>query len=161
MLRWLIIFIQNLFSIYSLIGKLELIYGLDPAGPLFTLEIPYERLSSGDAIWVEVIHTSAATLGFADPIADADFYPNGGRSQPGCEFDLIGICAHGRSFAFFAESLNSKDGFNAFPCNFNETEKGLCTSKGTPAYMGYYTTKKFQKGVYFLTTRSTPPFIIP
>lgn len=47
------------------------------------------RLDSGDADFVDVIHTNAGTLltasyGIVAPIGHADFYLNDGRKQPGC-----------------------------------------------------------------------------
>lgn len=50
--------------------------GLDPAGPLFTLDDPANRLHHTDAYYVESIITDAGRLGFTHPIADANFYPN-------------------------------------------------------------------------------------
>lgn len=56
---------------------------LDPAKPLFELKGPGERVDKSDAANVQVIHTTN-TLGLEEPIGDSDFYPNGGKSQPGC-----------------------------------------------------------------------------
>ncbi|XP_055306664.1 lipase member H-like, partial [Sitodiplosis mosellana] len=67
-------------------GKIPKIVGLDPAKPLFSLDKPDERLDSNDATHVETIHTSK--LGFFDPLGIVSFYPNGGRSQPGCTWDI-------------------------------------------------------------------------
>jgi hypothetical protein len=30
------------------------------------------------SVYVEIIHTNGGTLGFGEPIGQADFYPNGG-----------------------------------------------------------------------------------
>lgn len=68
-------------------GKIRKIIGLDPATPLFSLNKPDERLDSHDAIYVETIQTSK--LGFFDPLGTVSFYPNGGRSQPGCGWDIV------------------------------------------------------------------------
>lgn len=57
------------------------ITGLDPAGPLFTVDDVANRLGSGDAEYVEIIHTDTVALGIGDPIGHADFYPNGGRFE--------------------------------------------------------------------------------
>lgn len=63
------------------------IVGLDPAGPLFSLNKPQDRLDSTDAIYVETIQTSI--LGFHNPIGMVTFYPNGKRVQPGCGVDVV------------------------------------------------------------------------
>lgn len=60
-------------------GKIVKIVGLDPTGPLFINAEPYERLDWTDATYVEVQHTNRDQLGYAEPIGDADFYPNYGR----------------------------------------------------------------------------------
>uniref|UniRef100_A0A182QA29 Lipase domain-containing protein n=1 Tax=Anopheles farauti TaxID=69004 RepID=A0A182QA29_9DIPT len=65
-------------------GRVGAILGLDPAGPLFSSNEPRTRLASTDAQYVEVIHTNGGTLGMYQPIGTADFYPNGGKHQPGC-----------------------------------------------------------------------------
>lgn len=64
-------------------GRIAVIFGTDPAGPLFNVDNP-DRLDSSDAVYTEAIHTNAGTLGFDSPITHAAFYPNwGGPQQPG------------------------------------------------------------------------------
>lgn len=65
-------------------GKIDVIVGLDPAGPLFSISKPNKRLADTDAEYVHVIHTDAGRLSLENPIGHADFYPNGGNEQPGC-----------------------------------------------------------------------------
>lgn len=65
-------------------GKIGVIIGLDPAGPLFSVDKPHKRLADTDADYVQVIHTDAGNLSLEGPIGHADFYPNGGNEQPGC-----------------------------------------------------------------------------
>lgn len=65
--------------------KLTVFLGLDPASPFFDND-PGSSLDATDATFVDVIHTSAGFLGQPGPIGHADFYPNGGSQQPGCEF---------------------------------------------------------------------------
>lgn len=64
--------------------KLPRIIALDPAGPLFTYRPDDLRLNRRDAKIVEVIHTNGGVLGFSSDAGTIDFFPNGGRSQPGC-----------------------------------------------------------------------------
>lgn len=64
---------------------------MDPAGPLYYITNDQERLSVGDAQFVQVIHTCGGMEGFNGPIGNADYWPNGGvPNQPGCEKDLTG-----------------------------------------------------------------------
>lgn len=55
------------------------VVGLDPAGPLFSLDDPANRLHATDAQYVESIVTDGGRLGFEHPVADATFYPNWGQ----------------------------------------------------------------------------------
>lgn len=64
--------------------KVGRITGIDPAGPLFELVPPVERLDEGDAEWVEVMHCNAGMAGIRKTIGTRDFYVNGGSNQPMC-----------------------------------------------------------------------------
>ncbi|XP_053691228.1 phospholipase A1-like [Sabethes cyaneus] len=86
-------------------GNLSTIVALDPALPLFSLQDVENRVDIDDAAYVQVIHTNGGFLGFLDPIGMADFYPNGGATQPGCGLNFAGICAHSRAWQLFVESL--------------------------------------------------------
>lgn len=61
--------------------------GLDPARPMFEERSnPESSLDVTDARFVDIIHSSAGTLGFRKPIGHVDFFPNSGKaSQPGCK----------------------------------------------------------------------------
>lgn len=63
------------------------IIGMDAAQPLFTFPFHIDaakRLDSGDAKFVQAIHTSCNTLGVAGNVGHADYYLNGGAIQPLC-----------------------------------------------------------------------------
>lgn len=59
-------------------NRIQVIFGLDPAGPLFSLGSPNDRFAAGDAVYTEGVRTNAGNLGFSEPLAHADFYPNWG-----------------------------------------------------------------------------------
>lgn len=61
---------------------------MDPAGPGFKEAPEFARLDPNDAEIVDIIHTSMQVLSLAHPVGNVDFYPNGGRAQPGCP-DLL------------------------------------------------------------------------
>jgi len=88
-------------------GELGAVVGLDPAGDIFEKDadaLPFS-INSDDAKFVEIIHTSGGKMGLQRAAGDADFYVNGGSSQPECFMDLMGICAHVRANFVFAESI--------------------------------------------------------
>lgn len=136
-------------------GRINAIFGLDPAGPLFSLNSPNGRFASGDAVYTEGIRTDIGGSGFSEPLAQADFYPNWGSNQPGC---LSGSCSHSRAHVIFAESIVSNR-FTARRCaNFAQvtnrncpTGQGTGTMGGEPWVMG-------QSGVFFLETNGGSPF---
>ena len=71
--------------------------GLDPAAPGFDFDDAAIRLDPSDAMFVDVIHsdvrdsTLSKALGLQRPCGHVDFYPNGGKNQPGCDTsDVIG-----------------------------------------------------------------------
>ncbi|KAM6224010.1 lipase member I [Rhynchocyon petersi] len=78
-------------------GQLGRITGLDPAGPKFSGKPSYGRLHHTDAEFVDVIHSDYDGLGIKEPLGHIDFYPNGGRKQPGCPKSIFsdyktGLC---------------------------------------------------------------------
>lgn len=58
--------------------------GLDPARPLIKPGVA-NRLDSGDAKAVQVIHTNAGHYGEGGRMGHVDFCINGGRKQPYCD----------------------------------------------------------------------------
>lgn len=68
--------------------RIYAIFGLDPAGPLFSIGNANERLATNDAMYTEGIRTNAGDNGFDEPLCQADFYPNWGAVQPGCGVDV-------------------------------------------------------------------------
>lgn len=65
--------------------KVAKIFGLDPAGPLFTKREDKDRLSRDDARVVVILHTDGGKFGFKSSFGATDFYANTGSAvQPGC-----------------------------------------------------------------------------
>ncbi|XP_062555875.1 pancreatic triacylglycerol lipase-like [Armigeres subalbatus] len=141
-------------------GQLQTIIGLDPAGPLFSLGQP-DIMEPSDAQYVEAVFSNAGTLGFDSPLGDSNFYPNGGRSQPGCGIDIAGNCAHSRAHELFAESVSSTVGFRATRCaSHNEVTAGNCTPSGADARMGGEPSNHGRgvNGIFRFNTNSANPF---
>jgi len=144
---------------YDNIGRIS---ALDPAGPAFESYDMYVRVDKTDAEFVDVMHTDAEPLldagfGMQYSVGHADFYPNGGKHQPGCPEETLGLlsminfenekdggaCSHGRAVDFFTNSINK--------CRYNSPTHGAsCT-------MGYHTSKSCA-GDHYPTTTGTEPF---
>lgn len=159
------------------------ITGMDPAGPYFEDTDPEVRLDKTDAVFVDNIHSDAEDilhlgLGMRQPIGHADYYPNKGHDQPGCDADPVtqivdnGVfqgaqefvaCNHLRSWKFFTESINTQCPFLAFPCN-NEDDfaNGKCYDCGPQGcgYMGMAADRHVPETPtnYYLTTADHAPF---
>lgn len=63
-------------------------------------------LDATDAHFVDILHTGAGILGQWGPNGHADFYINGGSSQPGCGSETI--------FSKFKQSLKPPEGWFYF-----------------------------------------------
>lgn len=145
-------------------GQLPAIYSIEPAGPLF-FESSNDRLTHEDAKYVEVIHTNGLKLGYDKPSGHVDFYPNNGRSQPGCKWDLTGNCAHARALYLFAESMNSEEGFVGVRCDSREDIKdsGCVKGDGVKRLLGNDPEQidiVTERQVYWMKTSDKSPFAL-
>ncbi|KAF3821362.1 hypothetical protein GH733_010940, partial [Mirounga leonina] len=113
-------------------GQLGRITGLDPAGPKFSGRSFNDRLDYTDAKFVDVIHSDTNGLGIKEPLGHVDFYPNGGKTQPGCPKSILsGIqfikCDHQRAVYLFMASLETNCNFISFPCpSYEDFKAGSC-----------------------------------
>ncbi|XP_034128125.1 phospholipase A1-like isoform X3 [Drosophila guanche] len=138
--------------------KVHTIIGLDPALPLFNYKKPNKRLNSEDAHYVESIQTNGGTLGFLKPIGKGAFYPNGGKTQPGCGLDLTGSCSHGRSVTYYAEAV-TQDNFGSIKCgNYEAAVNNQCGSTYSSVRMGGVTNAYMVSGDYYVPVNSAAPF---
>jgi len=154
-------------------GQLERITGLDPAWPFYTLNNTENRLDDTDARFVDIIHTDGGLLtvgglAFLPPIGHADFYPNGGQTQPGCsplrtleqptsgDETKLG-CDHSRAVSYYAESITSTAGFRAIKCEtYEEFQSGSC-EENEAQFMGE-PTPSTTRGIFYLETNAASPF---
>ncbi|XP_076640000.1 pancreatic triacylglycerol lipase [Colletes latitarsis] len=131
----------------AITGLVSEITGLDPAKPMFENKGPDGRIDSSQGKIVEIIHTSAGKLGLEKAVGTSDFYANGGTVQPGCSTDLLGSCAHSRSYQYFSESIVNP---TAFP--------GIPVKGGKIEYMGGPNLSTSARGSYNFKTTSQPPY---
>ncbi|GBP27134.1 Pancreatic triacylglycerol lipase [Eumeta japonica] len=136
-------------------GRVARVTGLDPAGPLWTSSS--ERLRGTDGVYVEAIHTdggyTVGGLGIGTAIAQADFFPNGGISQPGC---LTNICNHNRAWELFAASV-SYNHLIGNQCDSN-LQITLNTCRGAQLHMGNDNLNKRGNGMFRLDTDRRYPY---
>lgn len=133
-------------------GRAARITGLDPAGPLWTMN--RNALTLTDGVYVESIHTDGRLQGIFNPISDADFYPNGGRHpQPGCSNSN---CSHSRAIFLFSSSVRT-DHFIGRQCtDINQAQSMECN--GSSFNMGNSIINKKGRGLFGLRTGSAWPF---
>ncbi|GFU33338.1 pancreatic triacylglycerol lipase [Nephila pilipes] len=134
------------------IPDLGRITGLDPAGPFFQNAENEVRLDTSDATFVDVIHSNGGNnaiegLGIDEPVGDLDFYPNGGKKQPGCFYQndfnmtygfvdqvedyVANSCDHSRANYLFLDSIN-RCTFIAVQCeSYENFESGECDKSGS------------------------------
>ncbi|XP_013171188.1 PREDICTED: lipase member H-B-like [Papilio xuthus] len=119
--------------------RLERIVALDPARPCFARPSRW-RLASGDASFVQVVHTSAGVLGLAEPLGHADVYANGVLApQPECEDRSAAMalgCDHAQAWRLYAASVSDARVLSARRCaNWAELNDGGCA--GAETSLGY------------------------
>ncbi|GIY72446.1 pancreatic triacylglycerol lipase [Caerostris extrusa] len=152
---------------------------LDPAGPRFYDAPLEERLDPSDALFVDAIHTDAGHgliegLGLRSQVGHVDFYPNGGKDQPGCHsspftiLPRIGIhraaryyvtCDHFRSVEYYIDSIQSsvQPRFGEPSCQFvgvacrdwetyAQGRCADCSHDGSCATMGYLSDQNAERG---------------
>lgn len=71
----------------TIIGKIEIIIGLDPCGFLYNandlMKLYRKDIETPYVAYILIIHTSR--FGVKDKLGDADVYPDGGRIQTCCK----------------------------------------------------------------------------
>ena len=133
------------------------ISGLDPPGIPFDKFHEKGRLDANDANYVDVIHTDQY-VGTSKALGHADFYPNGGSNQNGCNKGL-NICSHQRSIALFTNSISPKCHFTAFHCSDYESfQNGKCFTKWNVGRMGHHSDVSKVYGSFYLETGSDQPY---
>lgn len=158
------------------------ITGLDPAGPWFQKAENSVRLDPTDADFVDVIHTNGGSnvvegLGLDEPIGHLDFYPNGGKDQPGCFYEALqetngevnktteliaNSCDHSRANQYFLDSIN-RCRFVGVQCSsYSDFDEGRCKQENSIiAEMGFHAAKipKTDEAMrFYLQTAGQSPF---
>ncbi|KAK2581221.1 hypothetical protein KPH14_008019 [Odynerus spinipes] len=164
------------------------ITGLDPAQPCFRNTDSSIHLDKTDAPFVDVIHTNGRLLshlglGLPEPIGHVDFYPNGGRSQPGCIrsntayfgylpipqiFIQQAICSHGRSYIYLTESLlmtftnNCSFWSHHWDLSYRHIEQIMSEqcNEDVCIEMGIKAENYPHRGTFFLITSNSPPYCV-
>ncbi|XP_065284008.1 pancreatic lipase-related protein 2-like isoform X1 [Dermacentor albipictus] len=145
-------------------SKVGRITGLDPAGPLFEYFDAYVRKEHAD--FVDIIHTSMGMgfnffrgrLGMTTESGHVDFYPNGGKHQPGCKSLGRLDCSHSRATLYYANSIRTCS-YPALPCyDYGAFESRRCTScDRTPCGVMGHNASANLRGRHFLSVSSQYP----
>ncbi|XP_017055924.1 phospholipase A1 [Drosophila ficusphila] len=139
---------------------LKRITGLDPANPCFYDGNDLEGLRSGDARFVDIIHTNPGILGSPKRAGDADFFVQGRIPfKEGCEgLNSIG-CSHQRAVDYWTETV--------YPSNANDFLAKRCHHysdlllgnycQDTRTVMGY-AAKPTALGLFYVGANGKEPF---
>jgi pancreatic triacylglycerol lipase len=148
---------ENIILLIKIIKLFILFFIINTAGPLFSVNNPNNRLAATDARYVEAIHTNGGGTGIGAPITQADFFPNGGSSQPGC---LTPTCSHDRAVDFYLEGLRSNR-FFGFRCNnLEEAQNEICAQQ-PGAWISSEPSNSNQsdaRGIFHFRTNRLSPF---
>lgn len=147
------------------------IFALDPAAPGFeennflTLfygwvtfrKTDFPMISSNDAKYVQIIHTSSGSYGIAESRGHVDFFPNSGANQAGCDLELLGtrdVCSHRRAWHYYQESVKNPEAFVAIKCSSSDAfNNSSCESE--KAFMGF-SMDTGARGNFYLSTHPNP-----
>lgn len=142
--------------------KMHRITGLDPASPGFMTSDLKDKLDAGDADFVDVYHTNVMLKGLLSPHGHVDFYFNLGISQPGCDY-WDTRCNHFRSAQYFAESINSEDGFwghEGWMCLLGNLLGNFEFCKGNNVALSGDLVDSNDRGVFFVKTKDASPYAL-
>ncbi|XP_021957052.1 endothelial lipase isoform X2 [Folsomia candida] len=153
--------------------KVGRITGLDPAGPFFDPTNRYpvmqRNLRKTDAAWVDVYHTSMGMKGDSMVDGHVDFYPNGGRAQPGCPqdeplapvnpFDPFskGSCSHEFVVDIYAATIRKNiESCKCDPNKLSGNELEKCAQQCPEPILAGDKCHKTAQGLYYFVTEKNP-----
>ncbi|XP_063538222.1 pancreatic triacylglycerol lipase-like [Cydia strobilella] len=143
-------------------GKLERISALDPAMPLFVTEDKNKKVDSGDAKYVDCLHTNSLEKGKLETCGMSDWFPNGGLTQPGClptKEQTKSGCDHARAPAYYAESITTEVGFYGTKCHsWFSYMIGWCNGRSDDDELYGEWMSLNASGLYFFATNSESPY---
>jgi len=134
------------------LGRINTIIGLDPAGPLFLVGNPTNRLDSGDAEYVENIHTDTVQYGIGAPIGHTDWFPNGGSNMPAT------LCDHAIAANYFADSINSNLLWGRTCISMAAMNANLCFGAGASMGGEPSNFRLSLRGIFRMATNPSSPF---
>lgn len=117
----------------------------------------FGMISTSDAKYVQIIHTSAGSYGIRASRGHVDFFPNAGFNQAGCDLELLGtrdVCSHRRAWLYYQESVRNPNAFIALKClSYDHFTKGECKNETT--FMGFSSDTEV-RGNFYLVTHPNP-----
>ncbi|XP_017006764.2 phospholipase A1 [Drosophila takahashii] len=139
---------------------LKRITGLDPANPCFYDGNDLEGLRSGDARFVDIIHSNPGMLGSSKRAGDADFFVQGRIPfKEGCEGLTTISCSHQRAVDYWTETV--------YPSNENDFLGRRCDRyaelllgsycRDTRTVMGY-AAKPTELGLFYVAANRAEPY---
>jgi pancreatic triacylglycerol lipase len=146
--------------------KLPRIIGIDPAGPLFSLEEFQRRINNESAKYVECIH-AGSWMNLQEHICTNDIFINGGKGQPGC-FNFFrvedSVCSHIRAVDIWTEVVKNPNKFKAVMCDdLSGALRKMCKNDETLILNDVKNSElntEERTGIYLIETTDKAPFYI-
>ncbi|XP_033241370.1 phospholipase A1 2-like [Drosophila pseudoobscura] len=143
-------------------ATLARVTGLDPANPCFYKGNDPKGVRSGDAEFVDIIHTNPGVLGTPKVVGDADFFVHGDSPfQTGCGILTVTKvpCSHERAVEYWTETVYRTNG-NSFLGKHCVRETDLSDArncKDTRTVMGHDASVR-ERGIFYVDANDEEPF---
>ncbi|XP_001354611.3 probable phospholipase A1 magnifin [Drosophila pseudoobscura] len=139
-------------------ATLARVTGLDPANPCFYDGNNLGGVRSGDAEFVDIIHTNPGVLGTPKVVGDADFYVEGLFAfKSGCGASVS--CSHDRAVKYYSETVyrTNTNNFLGKSCGRYADLWDGRNCNDTRAVMGYGASARDQ-GFFYVDANDEEPF---
>ncbi|XP_013190606.2 lipase member H-A [Amyelois transitella] len=144
--------------------KVSRLSGMDASGPCFRNRGPEDRIDASDADFVDLVMTNIDGLGMAAPVGHANFYVNGGETQPGDFYwmNCGSVCSHSRGYTIWAASLMFPNSFVGIKCDSVQDARNRNCYDRKPLetnLMGPNADRN-KPGIYYVATRNLFPYFL-
>ncbi|XP_013190455.2 lipase member H [Amyelois transitella] len=150
---------------YELTGiKVSRLTGLDATGLCFRSLGPEDRVDASDADFVDLVMTNIDGIGMAAPVGHANFYVNGGETQPGDFYwmNCGSVCSHIRGYTIWVAALLYQNSLIAIKCDSVQEARNKDCYDRVPVETNLLglNVDRNKPGIYYLSTSNRFPYFL-